>query len=301
MIKSISVINYRNERIDITLERPELSGLIVKKIDGLGPAKANINITDIMTTDGGIYNSARLSSRNITMMMSFMGNDIESIRQKVYKYFPIKKGLTFVVNTDNRELMISGYVESNDPDIFNKEEGTNISIICPNPYFYAKDLNYTVFAGIEPVFEFPFGNESLTTPLLVMGEIKNRSENVIYYSGDADVGIDMYIHCLGPVGNITIWNLDVRKKMVISSDKIGLLLNGSSLKERDDIIIRTEKGEKSILLIRDGQYYNILGALEKGSDWLRVYKGENIFAFTTTSGVENLQFRVENRILYEGV
>ena len=63
MIKSISAINYRNERIDMVLDKPELSGFIVRKIDGLGPAKANINVTDIITTDGGIFNSARLSSR----------------------------------------------------------------------------------------------------------------------------------------------------------------------------------------------------------------------------------------------
>ena len=51
MIKSISAINYRNERIDMVLDKPELSGFIVRKIDGLGPAKANINVTDTIRQD----------------------------------------------------------------------------------------------------------------------------------------------------------------------------------------------------------------------------------------------------------
>ena len=301
MIKSVSVINYRDERIDMILDKPELSGFIVRKIDGLGPAKANINITDIITTDGGIFNSARLSSRNIIISLQFFSEDVETIRQKVYKYFPIKKELTFIVKTDNRELQIVGYVESNEPDIFSKEEGTSISIICPNPYFYSESLNYTVFAGVEPDFEFPFGNESLTEPLLIMSEIQNRTENVISYYGDSDVGVNIYIHCIGPVGDITIWNINTRQKIVINSQKAARLINSTAFNTLDDIIIRTERGMKSIYLIREGKFYNILGSLDAGSEWLRIYKGENIYAFTATSGVENLQFRVENKILYEGV
>jgi hypothetical protein len=301
MIKSISAINYRNERIDMVLDKPELSGFIVRKIDGLGPAKANINVTDIITTDGGIFNSARLSSRNIVISLQFFGEDVETIRQKVYKYFPIKKELIFIVKTDNRDLQIAGYVESNEPDIFSKEEGTSISIICPNPYFYSESLNYTVFAGVEPTFEFPFSNESLTEPLLIMSEIQNRTENVISYSGDSDVGVSMYIHCIGPVGDITIWNINTRQKMVINSQKVSRLINSTAFNPLDDIVIKTERGVKSIYLVREGKFYNILGSLDAGSEWLRIYKGNNIYAFTATSGVENLQFRVENKILYEGV
>ena len=60
MIKSIKVRNYLNKEITLELTRPELSGLIVKSVEGLGPAKANINVTDISTNDGGLFNSSRL-------------------------------------------------------------------------------------------------------------------------------------------------------------------------------------------------------------------------------------------------
>ena len=58
MIKSITVKNYLNDQITLELTRPEKSGFIVESIDGLGPAKANINVTDISTNDGGIFNSS---------------------------------------------------------------------------------------------------------------------------------------------------------------------------------------------------------------------------------------------------
>lgn len=304
MIHSIKVINYRDEMITIDLERPEKSGFIIRGIDGLGAAKANINVSDIVTNDGGIFNSARLASRNIVIKLVFYGTDnIESIRQSTYKYFPIKKELTLVIKTDNRELEIKGYVESNEPNIFSNEEGTDISIICPNPYFYlhgSNSSNVTLFSSVEPVFEFPFMNDSLTEKLIEFSSVHNKTENVIVYNGDSDVGLTMTIHVIGSVEDISLWDIKNRKKMTIITTRLKELL-GMSLMEKDDIIINTEIGNKSISLIRSGRTYNILGCLEKGSEWLRLYKGDNIFAYTARTGAENLQFRVENKVIYEGI
>lgn len=58
---------------------------------------------------------------------------------------------------------------------------------------------------------------------------------------------------------------------------------------------------KSITLIREGVSYNILNCLDKNTDWFTLAKGDNIFAFTADSGVTNLQFRIENKVIYEGV
>lgn len=67
------------------------------------------------------------------------------------------------------------------------------------------------------------------------------------------------------------------------------------------IVINTSKGDKSITLIREGVSYNILNCLDKNTDWFTLAKGDNIFAFTADSGVTNLQFRIENKVIYEGV
>ena len=304
MIHSIKVINYRDEAITIDLEKPENSGFIIRSIDGLGAAKANINVTDIVTNDGGIFNSSRLVSRNIVMKLIFYGIDnIESIRQSTYKYFPIKKELTLVIKTDNRELEIKGYVESNEANIFSNEEGADISIICPNPYFYlhgSDSTNVTLFSSVEPIFEFPFMNNSLTEKLIGLSGIHNKTENIIVYNGDSDVGLTMVIHVVGTAEYITLWDIKNRKKMTIITTRLKALL-GMNLMEKDDIVINTEIGNKSISLVRSGRTHNILGCLERGSEWLRLYKGDNVFAYTAKTGAENLQFKIENKVIYEGI
>lgn len=307
MIYSIVVTNYLGDRIKLELGKPDVSGFLIKSITGLGPVKANVNTTEVSTNDGSLFNSARLSQRNIVLDMVFIntvyGESIEDLRQKSYKYFPLKKSVELTIETDNRYVKTTGYVESNEPNIFSSQEGTQISIICPDPYFYSAGEdgnNVTNFYSIDPMFEFPFSNESLDEPLLVFGEIQIKTEGVITYHGDSEIGVMIYIHAIGPATNINIYNTETREVMRINTEKISSL-TGKGIVASDDIVINTAKGEKSITLIREGVSYNILNCLDKNTDWFTLAKGDNIFAFTADSGVTNLQFRVENKVIYEGV
>lgn len=307
MIYSIVVTNYLGDRIKLELGKPDVSGFLIKSITGLGPAKANVNTTEVSTNDGSLFNSARLSQRNIVLDMVIIntvyGESIEDLRQKSYKYFPLKKSVELTIETDNRYVKTTGYVESNEPNIFSSQEGTQISIICPDPYFYSAGEdgnNVTNFYSIDPMFEFPFSNESLDEPLLVFGEIQIKTEGVITYHGDSEIGVMIYIHAIGPATNINIYNTETREVMRINTEKISSL-TGKGIVASDDIVINTAKGEKSITLIREGVSYNILNCLDKNTDWFTLAKGDNIFAFTADSGVTNLQFRVENKVIYEGV
>lgn len=307
MIHSFAITNYLGDRIKLDLREPEVSGFLIKSVTGLGPVKANVNTTEVVTNDGSMFNSARLSQRNIVFQLAFVdtvyGETIEDIRQKSYKYFPAKKSVEIVIETDNRYVKIKGYVESNEPDIFSSQEGTQISIICPDPYFYSAGEdgnNVTDFYTIDPMFEFPFSNESLTDPLLIFGEIQIKTEGVITYHGDSEIGVVIYIHAIGPATNINIYNTETREVMMINTTKLEKL-TGKGLVASDDIVINTTKGEKSITLVREGTSYNILNCLDKNTDWFTLSKGDNIFAFTAETGVTNLQFRIENQVIYEGV
>lgn len=302
MIKSITVTNYLGDSLKLELAKPEKSGFIVETMSGLGAGKATINTTEVATNDGSLYNSARVSSRNITLGLRFLFDPtIEDVRQRSYKYFPLKKKVTLQIETDNRLSEIEGYVESNEPDIFSKEEGADISIICPFPFFYsASGDQTTVFSGVEPEFEFPFSNESLENNLLIMGEIQNKTENVVVYEGDVETGVTITIHALGEATNITIYNVSTRESMFIDTVKLASL-TGSGIIAGDDIVICTVKGQKSVTLVRQGDRTNILNCLGKNADWFQLSKGDNIFAYTADTGTTSLQFKIENKILYEGV
>ena len=164
MIKSVTITNYLQESVKIELTEPESSGFIIRSIEGLGPAKANLNFTELAALDGALDNGAALlDTRNIVLSLIFVGTPtIEDTRLKSYKYFPIKQNLTFEIETDNRHCFTVGRVESNVPTIFGTDrEGCQISILCPNSYFQDMEDTVKEFYSVEGGFEFPFENNSV--------------------------------------------------------------------------------------------------------------------------------------------
>lgn len=301
MIKSVTITNHLNESIKLELTRPELSGFIIKSIDGIGPVNASVNFTELATLDGAIDNSARLDSRNITMSLQFMGMPtIEDTRLLSYKYFPVKRKVKFLIETDNRICYTEGRIEKNEPKIFSKDEGCQISIMCPDPYFYSEENNNLMFYGVDPLFEFPFENNSLTEDLIEFGSITQMTEGTIYYEGDAEVGIQIVVHAIGDAEGFAVYNSGTRERMGINDEKLRALM-GTGIIAGDRITIDTTRGHKSITILRNGLTTNILNALEKPLKWFKLAKGYNTFVYTATSGLEYLQFEISYKTIYEGV
>lgn len=302
MIKTLKVTNHLGESMLISMGSPAMSGFSIRGIDGLGPPKGDINVTEVLGMDGGYFNSSRTQLRNIllTLGMEDQSYTPEELRLKSYKYFPIKKQLELEVETDTRSAKIKGYVESNSPNIFSKDETTAISIICPNPYFYSLCSTLTIFTTIESLFEFPFSNESTTEPLIVFGDVLLTDNNVIYYDGDAPVGVYISIKAFGEVTNLAIHNFTNGQSMFIDTTKLETL-TGFPIIAGDEILISTIKGGKFIYLLRDGVTYNILNCLANTSTWFEIGRGENTFIYEAETGQSNMTFEIMNNTLYEGV
>lgn len=310
MIQSIRVTNYLGESITIELAKPELSGFLVKKISGLGPPKSNINVSQMATIDGGKFNSAIMDTRNIVLDLIFLEHPtIEDTRQMSYNFFPSKKQLKMEIFTDNRQVQTYGHVETNEPEIFslnNKDlEGTSISIICEDPYFYSisdgenGDIT-TVVNGTVPLFEFEFENNSLSSDLIEMSEILDQPKKTLVYTGEIEIGILIEAHATGDVRGLIVWDLDTREAMKFNDDKL-ISLTGNGIMAGDTIIISTVKGNKYVHLIRAGVEMNIMNAIEYPIPWIQLRKGNNNLAYVADYGISNLEFIITHHIVYEGV
>lgn len=307
MLKSVTITNYLGKSVTYSFEEPTIddeSGLFITEIEGLGPVKADINMTQLATANGDIYNSSRLSGRNIVIKGRYTyAKTIEEARLMSYRYFPIGHKITFHIETENRIAETTGYVESNDPVIFSKDCNAQISVLCESPWFTSvsdEDNKQTNFSNVIAEFEFPFSNESVDEPLLEFGAIVNKKENTVYYDGDAETGCIIQLHAIGDVENVSIYNIKTGEKMVLDTDKLETL-TGSKIIYGDTITINTIKGQKSITLLRNGINTNILNILGKDSDWFQLAKGDNLFAYTAEYGEANVLFMVESTVIFEGV
>lgn len=301
MIKAFEIINYVGETLRLQLDDPDASGFIVKKVTGLGPVKADINFTEMASNDGGTENSARLGTRNIVFTLQFLQSPtIEETRHTSYRFFPIKHKISVIVETDRGKCRTEGTVETNEPDIFSEEEGCSISILCGNPYFYSVDEQIMYFNGVNSLFEFPFENNSVDEKLIEFGEILNFTERIIIYEGDGNPGMTITVHLIGKMKGLKFYNVDTRDSISIKDEELRRII-GSEVMAGDDIIINTNQGHKSITFVRAGVKYNILNAVNRPIHWFTLRKGENTFAYGCEEGVSNVQLKIQNKILFEGV
>lgn len=301
MILSVTVVNPAGERLEMELANPDPSGINIYNIEGLGPGSATVNVSDIATADGGVYNSARLGSREIVFYVRFCWSPtIEDARHRSYRFFPVKKQIQMIFRTTNRTTAITGYVQSNEPVIFDSMEHAQISVICPFPYFNTAYSSSVLFYEVEQLFEFPFSNESLTDPLIIFGEYRGEFVMNIPYNGDADAGLIITAHATGSASNLQIFKIGTSELLRIDSAKL-IALTGQDITAGDQIIINTVAGQKSIQLLRAGIYTNILNTLDRDADWPVLTTGDNLFAYTATSGQANIALDITYNTLYGGV
>lgn len=308
MIEYIAVTNFRGERLEMPMSNPYGSGLAIMDVEGLGPAKGTINATDISSSDGALFNSSRIGKREIVLSLRFIDNpsndvSIEDLRLKTYYYFPVKKFITFEVKTDNRHVVAYGYVESNTPDIFSKEEGCDIKIICPDPHFYGIGESFETeqdFSTVHGGFEFAFKNESLTQKLLKFADLQFLERVNLVYSGDMESGVIIRMTAVGPAEMPRIVKPDEFKSIKIDTKQFAKYGTASFI-AGDEMIIDTRIGHKRISLIRDGVTHNAINSLDRESQWLTVHPGDNIFSYDTSVGASNLRISIQFVNTYEGV
>lgn len=309
MIESVTVTNSKNESITLELANPWSSGFGISDISGLGPVAAAINTTSYATRDGSVFNSARLDNRNIVFTLIFLPTDnesVEEIRQRSYRYFPIKGLITLVFKTTNRTCRTSGYVESNEPNIFSKRQTSQISVICPDPYFYDDNSRQKImFMETVPLFCFPFTNEGTDTKTIKMGEIQRRVSKAFEYKGEGRSGIELLLYFSGEVtGVITVANETTSQKILIDT---ALIPKEYLLKSGDRIRILTYSGDKQVQLWKydkENKIYltsNILNCVGSGSDWLEVINGSNSITVSAENGEDNIDVTVITTVKYEGL
>jgi len=165
MIKSFRIVNNVGESITLDIRKPEDTGFLVSSVTGLTFPKADISMSEIAMFDGATETNERVGPRNIVMGIIFYDSNkdkktIEELRHKCYKYFPIKRQVTFYVTNDSGTYWIKGYIEANEINIFSKNEAAQISILCPDPYFVKSSDGGTAYvSNIIPNFQFPVSFE----------------------------------------------------------------------------------------------------------------------------------------------
>ena len=262
----------------------------VINIVGLNPPNAQINTTSIVGLDGAKFNSSKLEMRNIVLTIKING-DIETNRLNLYNYFRTKEWCKFYYTNNSLNVSIEGYVETVECGLFTNNEMAQISILCPDPYFRSLTEIMTDISSTLSMFVFPF-SINLNAPIAFSSYEESRI-TTIYNASESEIGVIIEINVSIAVSTITIKNTITGEEFTLNY----------SFQQNDRIIINTNKGQKSVTLIRNGVTTNLFSALQKGSTFFQLSSGMNLFGYLADSGESNefIQIYFYHRNIYRGV
>lgn len=279
MYKAI-IENTRGEKLQLFPSNE----YVVKSIDGLTPPQTTLNFSVVATNDGSIYNSGRVENRNIVLSIAPIGN-VEEGRNKLYKFFRLKQKCKFYFS-NKKEVYIEGITEAIDGNLFTNGQTIQISIICPQPYFKALDEIVEDISQIVPLFEFPF---SIAASGTAFSDIDKAAEKNVYSAGETESGLIIELRAIGNVSDPELYN-----------EYGGGFKLDIDMQAGDAIYINTNKGEKSVTLLRNGNKTNIINLVQPNPTWFTLQPGDNVFSYRATN-LDLLQIIFRHNDLFEGV
>ena len=242
--------------------------------------------------DGARYNSAKLYTRNIVITVRING-DVETNRLRLYRFFRTKEWCTFFYANGSVDVQIDGYVEAVECDLFSMSETAQISILCPQPYFRSISEMVADSSAVFSVFCFPF-SINIGEPVPISTTVTGADGAVDVYNGsESEAGVTVEVLFSAAAESLEIKNTS-------SGEYIKLIYDFLA---NDQVTINTNKGSKSITLIRDGEISNIFPALTEGSAFFQLIVGNNHFEYLLDNEIntEDVELVFRWYTLYRGV
>lgn len=274
--------NSAGNQIDLTATANKY---MTSKISGLNPPAGTISTSSYAGMDGSYLNNAFIEKRNVVISFEMRGFGVEKRRHELYKVVKPSRYIKIYYKTANISVYAEGIVETCEIENFEMLTKGQISIICPDIYWYSTETQIAEYSQILGAFHFIFPDDDDPFPL---GKYNTQNMMTVVNDGD-EVGFTLEISG-GPATNPTLYNAETDEYMQIQ----GEIQNG------DKITITTKTGNKTVTLEREGVTTNIINRLVSGSTWLTLREGLNRFYLRGT-GLQNLKVKIIHTNAYLGV
>lgn len=281
----VSIENEWNSTLRLTQseDKWQLFGMT-----GLNPPAADIVTSVIPHRDGAMYQTSRLQMRNVVLSLAIVGN-VERNRMALNSVIMANRRLRVYYKNGTLDVYIDGYVETFEYDVFSDIVTAQISVLCPAPYWVAREKKTVDLSAVISLFEFPF-----STPAegIAISELKPQVTGKLESTGGVQTGVKITMTCVRPVLAPSIMNLTTGETMTFS----GLMLTPDQTME-----ISTEQGDKYIHIRSGSEVVNAINMLDMDSRWITITPGVNDLIVNAGSGLDGLTVQVELAEKYGGV
>ena len=126
--------NAAGEQLDMSTTA---NRYMMSKVTGLDPPGATISTATYATMNGSQLNRAFLEKRNIVISFEMRGVGVEKRRHRLYRVAKPSEYIKVYYRTSNIDVYTEGVVETCEPSRFDMPVSGQISILCPDVYFYS--------------------------------------------------------------------------------------------------------------------------------------------------------------------
>ena len=128
---------------------------MTSKIEGLNPPAGTISTSSYAGMNGSYLNNAFIEKRNVVISFAMRGIGIEKRRHQLYRVVKPSRYIKIWYKTANIDVYAEGYVETCEVSNFEQQISGQISILCPDIYWYSRDIFYAYYSGVIGAFHFP--------------------------------------------------------------------------------------------------------------------------------------------------
>lgn len=247
-------------------------GIRIVSADGIG-FSSEISSMQLYDRDGSLYQNSTLPQRGISLVVRYIGakwkHEISKLR--LNSLLDRKKELRLRYITDNIDVYIECRTEqvSTPPNTYPMV--TQISLICPDPYWRKSGDNSIVMAGIIPLFEFIIG---IPESGMEFGDIKAGTITDLWNGGTVESGTLFIITANQTCSNPRLLNLRTEQFIQITID----------MDAGDVLEICTERGKKGVWITRGGIRQSCFDRCTVGSEFFQLACGSNPIKYSFYSG-----------------
>ena len=284
MFFTLFLENSSGDRINMTTTANQY---MTSKITGLHPPPGTVSTSSYAGMDGSYLNNAFIEKRNLVISFEMRGVGIEKRRHALYRVVKPSRYIKVFYKTSGIDVYTEGYVETCEIDNFTNKISGQISILCPDPYWYSNSAINACYSRVSGGFFFPFPQSD---ERFVLGSYSTTDNILINNDGD-EAGFIIQIEALDSATTPTIYNADTGEYLQIKG----------KIQRGDIITVSTKTGNKTVTLTRNGVDSNIINQLVAGSTWLTLREGLNTFHVQAVKNVKNLKITLMHTNAYLGV
>jgi len=259
----------------LVMELDDVSdGLVLEEIQGLEPVNATLVSSSFANLDGAYFQASRRETRNIVLTIGFEPDyiltSVQDLRTNLYNYFMPESAVNLRFYTSEGLVTdIDGRIESFEAPFFTQEPKATISVVCYDPDF------------------------SELTPITVsQNTVSDTTMFSLDYDGTVPTGIVLELSVNRTLGQFTLVH-QAPDGTTKTFDLSASLVNG------DLVTLTTERGSKSVILLRSGTLSSLMYGMSAQSDWITLQKGTNLLRVHATGAA--IPFTIQYTPKYGGL